>query len=195
MRRRPRVDRVERAGRAGSRPASGWRTGRGSWKLRARPRRVRWCAGRPSMSPGRRSARCRRRRAACREMQLTSVVLPEPFGPIRPSRSPGCTSRSTPSSATKPPKRLLSPLTSSSERPSVIASAGSGTGRRCPAGARMTKATSSTPDDQQVDRRGDRHRGDLLQRAEQHRADHRAEPARRCRRSAAWRWRSPRRSG
>ena len=26
------------------------------------------------------------------QMQLTSVLLPEPFGPIRPSRSPGCTS-------------------------------------------------------------------------------------------------------
>jgi len=26
------------------------------------------------------------------QMQLTSVLLPEPFGPISPSRSPGCTS-------------------------------------------------------------------------------------------------------
>src|SRR6266700_4030604 len=41
------------------------------------------------------------------EMQLTSVLLPEPFGPIRPRRSPGSTMRSTLSSAVKPPKRLV----------------------------------------------------------------------------------------
>src|SRR5216117_3824148 len=45
------------------------------------------------------------------QMQLTSVLLPDPFGPIRPSRSPGCTSSAMPSSATKPPKRLPRPST------------------------------------------------------------------------------------
>lgn len=40
--------------------------------------------------------------------QLTKVLLPEPFGPISPSRSSGATVRLMPSSATKPPKRLPS---------------------------------------------------------------------------------------
>ena len=39
-------------------------------------------------------------------MQLISVVFPEPFGPIRPNRSPGRISTLTLSSAVKPPKRL-----------------------------------------------------------------------------------------
>src|SRR5580698_214397 len=40
------------------------------------------------------------------QMQLTSVLLPEPFGPISPSRSPFATESEIFSSATKPPKRL-----------------------------------------------------------------------------------------
>ena len=79
--------------------------GRGSWKLRASPRRVRWCAARPSSgSPAKCTLPVSLRRVP--QMQLTSVDLPEPLGPIRPSRSPGWTSRSIASSATKPPKRL-----------------------------------------------------------------------------------------
>ena len=38
------------------------------------------------------------------EMQLMSVVLPEPFGPIRPKRSPRAISTLTSDSAVKPPK-------------------------------------------------------------------------------------------
>src|SRR5215467_14509266 len=38
-------------------------------------------------------------------MQLNSVVLPAPFGPIRPQISPACTAHETPSSARTPPKR------------------------------------------------------------------------------------------
>src|SRR5277367_5586202 len=38
-------------------------------------------------------------------MQLNSVVLPEPFGPIRPQISPRPTEYDTPSSATTPPNR------------------------------------------------------------------------------------------
>src|SRR2546429_83195 len=38
-------------------------------------------------------------------MQLKSVVLPAPFGPIRPTMRPGATSKETPSRATMPPKR------------------------------------------------------------------------------------------
>ena len=43
------------------------------------------------------------------EMQWISVVLPEPFGPISPKRSPGMMSTLTVSSAVKPPKRLVTP--------------------------------------------------------------------------------------
>ena len=38
-------------------------------------------------------------------MTLKSVVFPAPFGPIRPWISPTATSRSTASSAWRPPKR------------------------------------------------------------------------------------------
>jgi hypothetical protein len=38
------------------------------------------------------------------EMQLMSVVLPDPLGPIRPKRSPGAIAMLTSESAVKPPK-------------------------------------------------------------------------------------------
>ena len=116
------------------------------------------------------------------QMQLTSVILPEPFGPIRPTRSPGCDRRSMSSSATKPPKRLPRPLTSSSGRSRH---------RRLPRRAR--RRALHQPDDavgrdddegdqqqptiSRLTRRRDRHRRDLLQRAEQDRADQRTDPA------------------
>src|SRR5436305_11739351 len=40
---------------------------------------------------------------------LISVVLPEPFGPIRPTISSSPTAKSTRSSATTPPKRQVRP--------------------------------------------------------------------------------------
>ncbi len=45
-------------------------------------------------------------------MTLISVVLPEPLGPTRPKISPSRTSRSTPASACRPPKRLVTARTS-----------------------------------------------------------------------------------
>jgi hypothetical protein len=45
---------------------------------------------------------------------LNAVVLPAPFGPIRPTVSPGSTSNETPSSATMPPKRRVTFSTVSS---------------------------------------------------------------------------------
>src|SRR6267143_4147234 len=42
-------------------------------------------------------------------MTLNSVVLPEPFGQMRPRIAPLLTSRSSASSATTPPKRTLRP--------------------------------------------------------------------------------------
>ena len=67
--------------------------GRGSWKLRAMPKRVRWCAIRPStLRPSKRTAPVSLTSVPHR--QLTSVLLPEPFGPIRPTRSPWRPTRS-----------------------------------------------------------------------------------------------------
>ena len=62
--------------------------GRGIWKLRAMPRRVRMCGCNRVMSSSRNTTVPASVRNAP-EMQLISVVLPEPFGPIRPKRSPG----------------------------------------------------------------------------------------------------------
>src|ERR1044071_4066912 len=42
-------------------------------------------------------------------MRLNSVVFPAPLGPINARRSPGCTSRPTPSTARRPPKCLVTP--------------------------------------------------------------------------------------
>src|SRR5882762_483115 len=43
-------------------------------------------------------------------MQLNRVVLPAPLGPIRANTSPSSTSKLTLSTATRPPKRLVTPL-------------------------------------------------------------------------------------
>src|SRR5262245_45693110 len=40
---------------------------------------------------------------------LKSVVLPQPFGPIRPRLAPGASDRSTGPSASTPPKRTVKP--------------------------------------------------------------------------------------
>src|SRR5438445_13360761 len=44
-------------------------------------------------------------------MQLNIVVLPAPLGPMRANTSPSSTSKLTLSTATRPPKRLVTPLT------------------------------------------------------------------------------------
>ena len=46
-------------------------------------------------------------------MQLKSVVLPAPFGPIRPQMAPAATSKETSCSAVTPPNRIVNPLTAS----------------------------------------------------------------------------------
>src|SRR5215470_7529156 len=53
-------------------------------------------------------------------MQLKSVVLPAPFGPMRPTISRGSIESVTFRLATRPPKRLVVPVT---ERSGAIASA------------------------------------------------------------------------
>src|SRR5688572_25105364 len=47
-------------------------------------------------------------------MQLISVVLPEPFGPMSPKRSPSAMAMLTSESAVKPPKCFDTPSTLSS---------------------------------------------------------------------------------
>src|SRR5262249_13160548 len=54
-------------------------------------------------------------------MQLSTLVLPAPFGPIRANSSPGSTAKETPSSTTRPPKRSVSPSISISAIPSPAA--------------------------------------------------------------------------
>src|SRR5262245_29050616 len=54
------------------------------------------------------------------EIMFSMVVLPEPFGPISPSTSFSARSKDMPSTATRPPKRLLTPSTASA----VIARSG-----------------------------------------------------------------------
>ena len=86
-------------------------TARGSGTCgRCRSRRCGAAAGRGCCAP---RTRCRPR-PACRggEKQLNSVVLPAPFGPIRPSRLPSAMVNDTLSSATMPPKRTETSRTS-----------------------------------------------------------------------------------
>ena len=80
------------------------------WKVRPMPMPAIWCVGvlvidLPSnrMSPA--------WYWYSRLRQLNSVVLPAPLGPIRPQMSPFFTSKLTPSSATMPPKRTVTPRT------------------------------------------------------------------------------------
>ena len=124
-----------------------------------------------------------------------SVVLPEPFGPMRPEPLARPSRAGSPVSAVKPPKRLASLVDRQQGLASSAASAGAAPGRGCPRARATTKATSTTPDDEQVHLGGDRHGGELLGGAEQDGADHRARPSSWCRRSSAWRARSRRSRG
>src|SRR4051794_37703611 len=54
-------------------------------------------------------------------MQLNSVVLPEPFGPMKPQISPGPTWKETPLSAASAPKRTVMPRASSKGAPRLAA--------------------------------------------------------------------------
>ena len=60
-------------------------------------------------------------------MTLSKVVLPEPFGPIRPKTSPRASHSDTSASASTPPKRLPTP---SRTRVFGPPTAGSTSGRR-----------------------------------------------------------------
>src|SRR5215471_17328873 len=54
-------------------------------------------------------------------MQLRTLVLPAPFGPIKANSSPGSTAKEMPSSTTRPPKRSVRPSISISAIPSPAA--------------------------------------------------------------------------
>src|SRR5262245_782915 len=156
--------------------------GRGSWKLRASPARLRSCAVRPFIIvPSKRTVPVSL--TSVPQMQFTSVDLPEPFGPISPTRSPGETDSAMASSATKPPKRLPRPSTSSS-----------GAAITCPSFAPLAQSVLHQPDDpfrrddhegheqesddEHVELGRDGHGRPLLKGGHQDRADQRADPAR-----------------
>src|SRR5713101_7748468 len=86
------------------------RNGRGIWNVRAIPRWQTASGVRPPISaPSKRMLPAVG--VSAPEMQLKAVVLPEPFGPMRPRISPFLTSKDTPLRAVNPPKRLVSPVT------------------------------------------------------------------------------------
>src|SRR3989449_11387566 len=116
------------------------------------------------------------------DTQLMSVVLPEPFGPIRPNRSPALTWSVTRSSARKPPKRLVRPSTSSSVVAMSPTSPSSEPPRqaRDPLGRQHDEQHEHHADDQQIHLRGDGDGRDLLRGAEQDGADHGPDPRRRA---------------
>ena len=82
------------------------------WNVRAMPRcTTRYVGVRKSDCPSKtRSPDCG---LYNRVITLNSVVLPAPFGPIRPTISPGAASTETSSSATIPPKRRVTCSTES----------------------------------------------------------------------------------
>ena len=85
---------------------------RTSWNVRARPSRAILWAGSPSIDfPASRMAPASGFRAP--ERRLSAVVLPEPFGPIRPTISdlPTVIDQG-PFTATRPPNRRVRPSTS-----------------------------------------------------------------------------------
>src|SRR4051795_12603976 len=94
------------------------------------------------------------------EMTLTSVDLPAPLSPTRPTTSPAWISRSTPSSAWTAPNRLLTPWRASrgelmATPPDPVRLAGAREG----AGADLRLRPEAVLDDRRGDvRLGDRHR-------------------------------------
>src|SRR5262245_17891113 len=113
--------------------------------------------------------------ASAPEMQLMSVVFPEPLGPIRPKRSPALTWSDTRSSAVNPPKRLVNPSTSSrapviSSPPETLHEADQ------PLGSQHHEGYQHDAHDEQVEFGGDGHRGHLLCRSQEDGADDRAHP-------------------
>src|SRR5262249_58341769 len=101
----------------------GWGRGRGCGRGGGTPGgRVAWGGGPPISSP--RNLMEPPEGSTAPETQLKHVVLPEPFGPISPRISPGLTSKETLWRARKPPKRLVSPETISTDAMAAPPAAG-----------------------------------------------------------------------
>src|SRR6266705_5586903 len=83
------------------------------------------------------------------ESMLKIVLLPEPFGPIRPRISPWSTLNDTLLTAVKPPNRLTKPSTTSTAVPSVDPGLATYSCRSCPPAAatrpRVAPGSSATP--------------------------------------------------
>jgi hypothetical protein len=84
------------------------------------PRRQISCAGSPAISQSAKRTEPSLGRNVP-EIKLKIVLLPDPFGPMRPRISPSTTSKLTRLTATNPPNRLVRPLTASIDQCSVIA--------------------------------------------------------------------------
>src|SRR5215470_1581278 len=114
------------------------------------------------------------------ETQLISVVLPEPFGPMSPNRSPALTERLTRLRAVKPPNRLTTPSTSS-RAPAIWSVASQAPHQAQDAlGREDDEGDQHDADDEQVHLGRDGDRGELLSRTQQHGADDGSDPARRA---------------
>src|SRR5919201_881150 len=91
------------------------------WNVRTTPRRARSCAGRPPI--GRPSSQISPELAGkTPETQFRKVVLPDPFGPIRPTTAPSRMHSVTPRNAWTPAKFLVTPTASSTPLPPTEAS-------------------------------------------------------------------------
>src|SRR5690606_17335053 len=94
-------------------PASMSPNSRMFWKVRAMPRAAIWCGAWPTSDRPWKST-CPAAGRYIPVSTLNTVVLPAPLGPIRLKISPWRTSKSTLSTARKPPNCTVSPRTSSS---------------------------------------------------------------------------------
>src|SRR6266478_3568476 len=106
-----------------------FRNGRGIWNVRAIPRWQILCAGRPVMSSSWKRIEPAVGRSAP-ATRLKVVLLPDPFGPMRPTISPSRTSKDTRLTARKPPKRLESSVATSISTPTIVPSPSGNAARR-----------------------------------------------------------------
>ncbi len=109
------------------------------WNMRSSPRRASATGARPVTSS---SASHARPESGARnpESMLSTVVLPEPFGPMRPRISPSSTANARLSTAATPPKCLVSP----SLRRRLICGASRGPTARCGRSARTRSPSPRT---------------------------------------------------
>src|SRR5260370_18552313 len=107
-----------------------FRNGRGIWNVRAIPRWQILCAGRPVMSSSWKRIEPAVGRSAP-ATRLKVVLLPDPFGPMRPTISPSRTSKDTRLTARKPPKRLESSVATSISTPHPAVPGGNAAQREC----------------------------------------------------------------